>query len=169
MKKIFLVTLLIISTMTFSAEKRHMILAGSAGSLSYFDFGTEYKSATSAMSGYYYSLNSTFQVGAQGSLYLFDGLSEGAYSVSPGLIINHPLKQGDTLSNALFLQINLGEQGTIGVHPSSSHFYYSFGFGKRFEIFPNVSYTPNLSIMKIPAFTTGPSYTFKFLEFAVLF
>ncbi len=168
MKKVLLLVLVLVSTLSFAAEKNHMILASSNGSASFVDSNDEYKLSFNVTGGYYYALNSFVQIGGQGSYAAWEGLFDATYSLAPGVILNFALKHGDGLENSFFFQTNAGYMGHFGDSAHISEFYYNLQFGKRFALLPNVSYSPSIGLLHVPDMA-DPSYSFNFLQMTIHF
>ncbi len=174
MKKILIVALVLFSAFSYAGPlKRHMIITqtGSTASIDNNSNGNYDLNTISLVGGYYYTLNEYLQVGGQGSYYIYSSMDDTAYSLTPGLIFNLPMKAQDGIENSFYAQLNVGYMGSTGEVSTVSEFYYTTEIGKRFALLENLSYSPSIGMLHLP-FRDGnsdPSFIINLVKISILF
>lgn len=155
MKKILLlITLFSISTFA----KNHMLTGTSNSTYSY---NTASGSSFTTIAGYYYTLNTSLQLGVDTTISLFDGFD--SYSILPGAILNFD----ENINASSYLKVNAG---IVDVDSIITELLLQAAAGKRFMITENIVWSPSIQISYFPDVdNSDPSFNINIFKMDLFF
>jgi hypothetical protein len=159
--------LLLISSSLYAKSEGH-ILSGSTMSslrLSEDSWNHDYEPTLYIGLGYDYAFTSGLQVGGNLSTFLYSGGSYWRLSIGPTYNFNK-----DEIENSLFAGVKGGVNYSAYNGYSKTTSFARLEAGKRFKLFENVSYVPQVIVSKdLVENAPKADLSFEFFNFSILF